>query len=183
MRHQRNGQKIRRLRRGMMALGVLSGIIAFSPNAFTQNDSAETSNALNTQQEAQTYDAVLAQSLGADAYGMKHYVFVILHTGPNDTKIMDKQERSQIFRGHFSSMAALAESGKLVMAGPFIEGGDKRGLYIYNVSTIEAAKALVMQDPAVAAGIFTPEFTRYYGSAALQQINGIHRHIQKRQVE
>jgi len=76
-------------------------------------------------------------------------------------------------------MARLAEEGKLVLAGPFIEGLPKRGLFILNVKTIAEAKALVKTDPSVAAGIFTLEFTKYYGSAALMQVNEIHKQIQK----
>jgi len=83
--------------------------------------------------------------------------------------------------GHYD--AKLAKEGKLVLAGPFLDDGDKRGLYIFNVTTIEEAKAIVMTDPAVTAGVFTPEFTKYYGSAALMKINEIHGSIQKTKIE
>ena len=124
------------------------------------------------------YDAALAAEVGADDYGMRSYVFVVLKTGPAD--ITDKARRDELFAGHFASMGRLAEEGKLVLAGPFIDGGDMRGLYIYNVATIEEAEALVLNDPAVAAGIFTPEFTKYYGSAALMKINELHAKVQKK---
>jgi len=127
------------------------------------------------------YDAALAEELGADDYGMRSYVHVVLMTGPEDKNITDVIERGEIFKGHFSNMAKLAEEGKLALAGPF---GDpekiKRGLYIFNVKTVEEAKVLVQTDPAVAAGIFTAEFTPYYGSAALMKVNDIHPHIQKK---
>lgn len=126
------------------------------------------------------YDAKLAKSLGADDMGMRSYVMVILNTGPNDKTLMDEAERADIFAGHFSNMQILAADDKLVLAGPFGDpAGIKRGLYIFNVETVEDAKALVMTDPAVKAGIFTPEFTPYYGSAALMQVNDIHAKIAK----
>lgn len=127
-----------------------------------------------------SYDPALAQKLGADDYGMRSYVMVILKTGPNDKTLTDKAERGEIFKGHFSNMRKLAEDKQLILAGPFGDpAGIRRGLYIFNVKTVEDAKALVMTDPAVAAGIFTPEFTPYYGSAALMQVNSVHKRIAK----
>ncbi len=123
------------------------------------------------------YDEQLAEQLGADEYGMRSYVFVVLKTGP--AVITDESRRKEIFAGHFSNMGKLATEGKLVLAGPFIEGGKKRGLYIFNVATIEEAKALVSTDPAVAAEIFIAEYTKFYGSAALLELNKVHKKIQK----
>lgn len=128
------------------------------------------------------FNAELAAELGADDYGMRSYVMVVLKTGPMDAKITDAEERAEIFKGHFSNMAKLAEAQKLVLSGPFIEGEGKRGLYIFNVATIPEAEVLVQSDPAVAAGIFVPEFTKYYGSAALMQIQNVHKTIQKTKI-
>jgi len=126
------------------------------------------------------YDEQLAEQLGADEYGMRSYVFVVLKTGP--AVISDENRRKEIFAGHFSNMGRLATEGKLVLAGPFIDGGDKRGLYIFNVATIEEAEALVGTDPAVAAGIFTAEYTKFYGSAALLELSKLHKKIQKTKI-
>ena len=130
-----------------------------------------------------TYNADLAAQLGADDYGMRSYVMAVLKTGPMDSKITDEAKRQDLFAGHFANMAKLAAEKKLVLAGPFIDGGEKRGLYIFNVMTIEQARALVETDPAVTAGIFTAELTKYYGSAALLQVNDVHRSIQKTKIE
>ncbi|GJL95540.1 MAG: hypothetical protein DHS20C05_19450 [Hyphococcus sp.] len=139
-------------------------------------EATQSSNAPNT------FDAALAEEVGADDYGMRSYVLVILKTGPKDAEITDKEQRGEIFAGHFSNMGKLAEAGKLVLAGP-LDGGDKRGLYIFNTASIEEATQIVMTDPAVAAGIFTPEMTKYYGSAALMKINELHQKIQKEKIE
>lgn len=126
------------------------------------------------------FDAQLAAELGADDYGMRSYVMVILKTGPNDKTLTDEAKRAEIFKGHFSNMRSLAENKQLILAGPFGDPeGIRRGLYIFNVKTVEEAQKLVMTDPAVAAGIFTPEFTPYYGSAALMQVNSVHKRIAK----
>ncbi len=127
------------------------------------------------------FDAELAKELGADDYGMRSYVFVVLKTGP--ANISDQTLRKTIFAGHFANMARLSKQGKLVLAGPFIDGGNKRGLYIFNLETIEQAKLIVASDPAVKAGIFIAEYTKYYGSAALMKINQLHASIQKTKIQ
>jgi len=128
------------------------------------------------------FDAKLAKELGADAYGMRSYVFATLLTGPNDAKITDEDERQELFAGHFSNMGRLAEEGKLVLAGPFMDAPPKRGLFILNVETIAEAEALVQTDPSIAAGIFKVEFVKYYGSAALMQVNDVHKTIQEKKM-
>ena len=129
--------------------------------------------------ERTVYNPELAAELGADDYGMRSYVFATLLTGPDDASITNTEIRNELFKGHFSNMARLAKEGKLVLAGPFIEGGEKRGLFIFNVATIEEAEELVKTDPSIAAGIFKVEFTKYYGSAALIKLQELHTQVQK----
>lgn len=129
----------------------------------------------------ENYDAELAQKLGADDYGMRQYVFVILKTG--SAEITDEKKRKELFAGHFSNMGKLAKEGKLVLAGPFMEGDEKRGLFVFDVKTIEEARELVKTDPAIAAGIFEVELTKWYGSAALMMTNEIHTKIQKTAIQ
>ena len=129
----------------------------------------------------ENYNAELAQSLGADEFGMKSYVFVVLKTGK--VEVEDKQKSKEIFAGHFANMTRLAKEGKLVLAGPFVDGAPKRGLFILNVSTIKEAEELVKTDPAVKAGVFDYELTKLYCSAALMKITEIHGTIQKSKIE
>ncbi|MFC7000113.1 YciI family protein [Rufibacter roseus] len=121
---------------------------------------------LQAQTQNPTYNKALADSLGADDYGMKKYVFVILKTGPN--KIQDKERVSQLFRGHMENINRLASQNKLVVAGPFMKN-DKayRGLFILNVETIAEANALLQTDPAVKEKLLEAELFEWYGSAAL----------------
>jgi uncharacterized protein YciI len=99
---------------------------------------------------------------------MKSYVLVILKTGPADSRITEKNLRDSLFKGHFSNMKALADAGKLVVAGP-IGKNDKtyRGIFIFNVPTVEEAMKLAETDPAIKAGIFDVDLFPWYGSAAL----------------
>lgn len=123
------------------------------------------------------YNAELAKKLGADERGMKLYVMVTLITGPNDEKVTDPAKRGELFKGHFANMERLANEGKLVLAGPYVEARPKRGLWILDVTTLEEAEALIKTDPTVKAGVFGYELAKYYGSAALVQVNEISKTI------
>jgi uncharacterized protein len=125
------------------------------------------------------YDAALAKKLGGNDNGMKMYVLCILKTGPKDTDYKGK-EREDIFVGHMSNINRLADGGQLAVAGPFGKN-DKtwRGLYVFNVSTIDEAEKLVQSDPAVKAGVFIPEFTLWFASASLMATPDLHKKLSK----
>ena len=125
------------------------------------------------------YDPELAKRLGADERGMRMYVLCILKTGPKDAAITG-DERKEIFAGHFANIGRLADEGKLAVAGPFGKNDKNfRGLYIFNVTTIEEAEKLVALDPAVKAGVFVPDLTPWYGTAAMMIVNETHKKIEK----
>ena len=125
------------------------------------------------------FDPELAAKLGADERGMRMYVLCILKTGPKDAEIKGK-ERDEIFAGHFANIGRLADEGKLAVAGPFGKNDKSyRGLYIFNVSTIEEAEKLVVLDPAVKAGVFVPDLTPWYGSAAMMVVSETHKRLEK----
>lgn len=125
------------------------------------------------------FDPALAQRLGADERGMKNYVLCILKTGPNDATVKGK-EREEIFAGHFANIKRLGDEGKLAVAGPFGKNDKSyRGLYIFNVATVEEAEKLVVLDPAVKAGVFVPELTPWYGSAAMMIVPETHKKLEK----
>ena len=114
------------------------------------------------------YDAELAKKLGADEYGMKNYVLVILKTGENKTT--DKEELNRLFRGHMENIQRLVKEGKLIVAGPFGENNlTWRGLFIFDVKTVEEARELVQTDPAIKAKLFDVDLVPWYGSAALPE--------------
>jgi uncharacterized protein YciI len=114
------------------------------------------------------YDSTLAKKLGADDYGMKSYVFVMLKTGSNSTT--DKAFIDSCFSGHMANINRLVNEGKLIVAGP-LGKNDKayRGIFILNVSTIEEAEELVQTDPAINSKLLEAELYSWYGSAALPE--------------
>lgn len=112
------------------------------------------------------YDVRLAQELEADDYGMKSYIMVVLKTGPNSST--DTQFINQSFRGHLDNIRRLAEEGKLIVAGPLGKNDrNYRGIYIFDVSSVEEAEALLQTDPAIKEGLLATEIFNWYGSAAL----------------
>lgn len=134
--------------------------------------------AANAQSSNPTYNKTLADSLGADDYGMKSYVLVILKTGT--AKITDQARISELFRGHMDNIGKMAEAGKLVVAGP-LGKNDKayRGIFILDVKTLDEAKALLQTDPAVKAKLLDTELYEWYGSAALPVYLPVHGQVEK----
>jgi uncharacterized protein YciI len=130
---------------------------------------------------ATALDAALAAELGADEYGMRSYVFVLLKTGP--ATVDDPERRRELFAGHRANIERLADRGDLVLAAPLVDGSGKRGIFVINAPSIDAAKEMVASDPAIAAGVFSAEYSTLYGSAALMQVTSIHRKLQRRAIE
>ncbi len=112
------------------------------------------------------YDEDLAAKLGADDYGMKSYVFVMLKTGPNEST--DKVARDSCFSGHMSNIKRLVLEDKLIVAGPIGKNENSyRGIFILNVPTLEEASELLQSDPAIHTGYLAADLYPWYGSAAL----------------
>jgi uncharacterized protein YciI len=133
---------------------------------------------VQAQQTPASYDEALATRLGADEYGMRSYVLVVLKTGPN--KMPAGPERDEMFRGHFANMKRLSDEGKLVLAGPFDGVDGWRGLFIFAVKDIDEARQLAATDPVLVKGEMTAEFHKYYGSAALALVREFHDKVAKK---
>ncbi|MBB5206866.1 YciI family protein [Chiayiivirga flava] len=135
-----------------------------------------TAQAPATEPAPSGYDAALAQRLGADARGMRKYILVLLKTGP--TRVPDGPERDAMFAGHFANMARWSEAGQLVLAGPFMaDAAGWRGLYVFAVDGIDAARALTDTDPVIVNGEMVAEYREWYGTAALGLIPDWHERI------
>jgi len=124
------------------------------------------------------YDSILAKKLGADDLGMRKYVMAFLKRGT--VKIADSTERMNLQMAHLKNIQKMADEGKLIIAGPFLDDQEIRGIYIFNVETLEEAKALTETDPAIMAGTLVMDLHPWYGSAGLMEVNTIHSKIQKK---
>ena len=129
------------------------------------------------------FDEGLARSVGADDYGMRTYVLVILKTGP--TKVPAGAERDAMFKGHMANITRLSNEGKLPLAGPFAGGAAGtdgwRGLFVFAVADVEEAKRLVASDPVIQKGEMVAEFHPWYGSAAVMLVPDAHKKVSKKE--
>jgi len=124
------------------------------------------------------YDKVLADSLGANEYGMKAYVLVILKTGSSTS--LAKPASDSLFAGHMKNIIQLAEEGKLVVSGPMKKNDRSyRGIFILNVPAIEDAKSLMAADPAIRGKLLEVEYFQWFGSAALPMYLPYHKKVEK----
>jgi uncharacterized protein YciI len=58
----------------------------------------------------------------------------------------------ELQKAHMANIIRLAEMKKLVVAGPFGDNGQLRGIFVFKVASIDEARALTETDPAVRAG-------------------------------
>ncbi|MBN2805845.1 MAG: hypothetical protein JXR22_04245 [Prolixibacteraceae bacterium] len=128
-----------------------------------------------TSEKSKATDTELATELGADEYGMKQYVMAFLKKGPNRSQ--DSTEAVALQRAHMDNIQRMANEGVLVVAGPFLDDGEIRGIYLFNVTSVEEAEALTRTDPAIQAGRLSMELHPWYGSAALLKVNEWHKNI------
>ncbi len=106
---------------------------------------------------------------------MKTWVLALLKAGPN--RDYDRETALEIQRGHMANINRLADEGKLILAGPFLTSGELRGIFLFDVETVEEARELTETDPAIQAGSLVMELHPWYGSAALLKVPEIHKRI------
>lgn len=147
-------------------------MFGFCNSSFTQQEKPADSKV--------QYDSLLAKKLGADQYGMKKYVMAFLKSGP--VRIQDSTQRAELQRQHLKNILRLAKNGTLIVAGPFLDDQEIRGIFIFNVESVEEARKIAETDPAVKAGTLVLELHPWYGSAALIETLKIHKMIEKKSV-
>lgn len=83
---------------------------------------------------------------------MKQYWFVMLSRGPRRGETISPERSAELQAGHMAHMSEQHAAGRLVLAGPFGDDGDWRGIQIYDAASKEAVEAICAEDPAVKAG-------------------------------
>jgi uncharacterized protein YciI len=86
----------------------------------------------------------------AHPFAQETVYFGFLNSGPN--RGQDAATAQQLQKDHLAYMQGQSEQGKLVLAGPFVEGGVRRGIVVYRVATMEEAQSRASGDPMIKAG-------------------------------
>ena len=94
--------------------------------------------------------SIAQDSSSAPKPKMKQYFFVMLTAGPNRSQ--DSTAAAKIQEGHMANIRKLGESGKLIVAGPFGDDGNWRGIFIFDTPTMQETEQLIKTDPAVQSG-------------------------------
>jgi uncharacterized protein YciI len=106
----------------------------------------------------------------AKPFAMRIYYMAFLYRGPAWTAEETPASKA-LGDGHMAHIRAMGESGKLLVAGPFEQPPEAKdalaGIFLFDVPTIEEARALVAEDPAVKAGRLRVEVVPWYGPAGL----------------
>ncbi len=100
---------------------------------------------------------------GPGGWEMTTYQVGFLKKGPSWTPA-ETPELQELQKAHLAHIQKMGESGKLLVAGPFSDGGDLRGMFIFRVETLEEARALAEQDPAVKAGRLVIEWHSWFAA-------------------
>ncbi|CAL1519903.1 YciI family protein [Chitinophaga sp. MM2321] len=89
------------------------------------------------------------QTLGGEP-AVKRYWMVFLKKGPQRNQ--SEAEAEEIQRGHINNITRLAKARKIVLAGPFGNDEDLRGIFIMDCKDSIEAVTLINSDPAVQSG-------------------------------
>jgi len=108
-----------------------------------------------------------AQEKSEPTYEMTTYYVGLLYRGPKWTPEVTP-EVEQIQKGHLDNIRKMAESGKLILAGPFSDGGNLRGMFVFKVDSLAEAKVLCDADPAIQAGRLVVEWHPWYSAKGIQ---------------
>ena len=76
-----------------------------------------------------------------------NHVFVFLNSKPDKAVISD-EEKDSLQASHMKNIERLVAEGKMIVAGPFENGG---GIFIFKSSSVSEVNQWLMSDPAVKA--------------------------------
>jgi uncharacterized protein YciI len=96
----------------------------------------------------------------------EQYQLGLLMRGPKWTA-EKTPEIQKIQEGHMANIARMAQMGKLFAAGPILDNGDLRGIFIFRAASSEEARGLAADDPAVKAERLKLEVLPWFGSKGI----------------
>jgi len=100
-------------------------------------------------------------------YEMTTYYVGFLYRGPAWTPEVTPETQA-LQQAHLENIGRLAATGKLILAGPFSDDTKLRGMFVFQVASMEEAKALCDTDPAVKAGRLTVELHPWFSAKGIR---------------
>jgi uncharacterized protein len=101
-------------------------------------------------------------------FEMTHYVVGFFHKGPNWRPPSRPMKRAACRKRIWRTSKRLAEAGKLIVAGPFGDNGDLRGMLIFKLESVDEARKLMDADPTLKAGRLTLDLHPWFAAAGLR---------------
>ena len=98
---------------------------------------------------------------------MTTYFIGFLKKGPT-WSAEETPEIKSLQEAHLANIRRLAGTGELILAGPFTDDGDLRGLFLFQVDSLEKAKALCDSDPMVKSGRLVVDLHPWMGPKGIR---------------
>ena len=98
--------------------------------------------------------------------GHSYYQFGLLRRGPSWTPTRTPATDS-IQAGHMANNGRMAKEGLLLAAGPLLDGGDLRGVFIFRSDSVARLRQQVARDPAVSSGRLVLDLYPWFAPAGI----------------